>query len=256
MRIVWILAAAAVAAIAQPAAAVKVKATYYGTVSYGMDGYAGIFGRPMTVLTGQNIELSFFYDLASPAGITEYNSGYSAFFGGPYAGTTPSPGYSEVTIGDITYRLDSDLYFITDQYDMMDQISHETSGTSRIYTPDPGESYHNDYATANLAPPPADDFLTSGSLTDPIDYQINSINDAYASFFINEDAASASFFPTRFTRNVVASVGAVPEPATWLSMILGFGLAGAALRRRRQSNMLQPAFTSGSPLHMPRSACH
>jgi PEP-CTERM motif len=28
---------------------------------------------------------------------------------------------------------------------------------------------------------------------------------------------------------------AVPEPATWLSMILGFGVAGAAMRRRRHS---------------------
>jgi hypothetical protein len=26
---------------------------------------------------------------------------------------------------------------------------------------------------------------------------------------------------------------AVPEPATWLTMLVGFGLAGAALRRSR-----------------------
>jgi len=31
----------------------------------------------------------------------------------------------------------------------------------------------------------------------------------------------------------VDSAGAVPEPATWAMMIAGFGLAGAALRRRR-----------------------
>lgn len=37
--------------------------------------------------------------------------------------------------------------------------------------------------------------------------------------------------------NLVA-VAAVPEPATWLSMILGFGFAGAALRSRRA---LRPA---------------
>jgi len=29
-------------------------------------------------------------------------------------------------------------------------------------------------------------------------------------------------------------VGSVPEPSTWMTMILGFGLAGAALRRRRR----------------------
>ncbi|MGZ3376624.1 MAG: PEPxxWA-CTERM sorting domain-containing protein, partial [Phenylobacterium sp.] len=32
----------------------------------------------------------------------------------------------------------------------------------------------------------------------------------------------------------VAGGGAVPEPASWALMIGGFGLAGAALRRRRQ----------------------
>ena len=33
----------------------------------------------------------------------------------------------------------------------------------------------------------------------------------------------------------------VPEPGTWLTMLLGFGLAGAALRRRRHSTNLQAA---------------
>lgn len=33
--------------------------------------------------------------------------------------------------------------------------------------------------------------------------------------------------------NVGAAVGAVPEPATWGMMIMGFGLTGATLRRRR-----------------------
>ncbi len=36
-----------------------------------------------------------------------------------------------------------------------------------------------------------------------------------------------------FTRDVVAVNAAVPEPATWAMMILGFGLVGWAARRRR-----------------------
>ena len=35
--------------------------------------------------------------------------------------------------------------------------------------------------------------------------------------------------------DVGAVGGAVPEPATWAVMILGFGLAGSALRRRREA---------------------
>ena len=31
---------------------------------------------------------------------------------------------------------------------------------------------------------------------------------------------------------------AVPEPATWAMMIVGFGLAGAAMRRRREAPAL------------------
>ena len=36
-----------------------------------------------------------------------------------------------------------------------------------------------------------------------------------------------------FTRTVYAANTAVPEPATWAMMLTGFGLAGAAFRRRR-----------------------
>lgn len=33
--------------------------------------------------------------------------------------------------------------------------------------------------------------------------------------------------------NVVLSAGGIPEPASWAMMLVGFGLAGAALRRRK-----------------------
>lgn len=36
-------------------------------------------------------------------------------------------------------------------------------------------------------------------------------------------------------RDAFAPTGAVPEPATWALMILGFGAAGAALRGRRRA---------------------
>jgi hypothetical protein len=44
------------------------------------------------------------------------------------------------------------------------------------------------------------------------------------------------FTPTASGFSVSASgFGAVPEPATWAMMLVGFGLAGAGMRRRRQS---------------------
>jgi hypothetical protein len=39
--------------------------------------------------------------------------------------------------------------------------------------------------------------------------------------------------PTFDFNTGVLSFNGVPEPKTWMSMILGFGLLGAALRRRR-----------------------
>ena len=43
-------------------------------------------------------------------------------------------------------------------------------------------------------------------------------------FYLNEEPAEGSF---------TISVQAVPEPATWAMLILGFGGIGAALRRSR-----------------------
>ena len=41
----------------------------------------------------------------------------------------------------------------------------------------------------------------------------------------------------------VSQVSAAPEPATWAMLILGFGLAGATLRRRRTGVSTRPALT-------------
>jgi hypothetical protein len=44
-------------------------------------------------------------------------------------------------------------------------------------------------------------------------------------------------YRTTFTSEVDVTLGhnAVPEPATWVTMLFGFGLAGAALRRRSKA---------------------
>ncbi len=42
--------------------------------------------------------------------------------------------------------------------------------------------------------------------------------------------------------NLISGAGAVPEPAAWAMMIGGFGLAGAALRRRRKAAKVTVSF--------------
>jgi hypothetical protein len=66
-------------------------------------------------------------------------------------------------------------------------------------------------------------------------YTFNCCGAAYqninaASSYVNDNATGSDF--TNFAFRVDG--GAVPEPASWALMIGGFGLAGAALRRRRQ----------------------
>lgn len=90
-------------------------------------------------------------------------------------------------------------------------------------------------------------FITSEVLFgpgDPLQYEIKY-------FFKPTDTFSATWEDLRapgvpsfgsvsnlkyFTLSTSAPVSAVPEPATWLMLIAGFGLAGAALRRSRSGN--------------------
>lgn len=59
---------------------------------------------------------------------------------------------------------------------------------------------------------------------------------SYIVAFINQDGkygATANSGAILETGGTTTTHGTVPEPATWAMMIAGFGLAGAALRRRR-----------------------
>lgn len=68
-------------------------------------------------------------------------------------------------------------------------------------------------------------------------------NDLYGNVFVIDnwsDFGTHSGFGGTLT---ITDIGAAPEPGTWAMLILGFGIAGTALRRRRREQPeAQPAF--------------
>jgi choice-of-anchor C domain-containing protein len=78
------------------------------------------------------------------------------------------------------------------------------------------------------------DTATAGNSHGAMGYVLETLNfttpGATTLSFTSLDASNSAFGP------VIGgvSVNAVPEPATWALMISGFGMAGVALRRRRQ----------------------
>ena len=56
---------------------------------------------------------------------------------------------------------------------------------------------------------------------------------AFGNVFANSGYDSFGGFDYTFRTYASDATGAVPEPASWAMMIAGFGLAGAAMRRRR-----------------------
>lgn len=60
-----------------------------------------------------------------------------------------------------------------------------------------------------------------------------------AGSFINDSTG------LRFTVTDLAVAAAVPEPATWMMMIAGFGFAGWRLRRKGRSSVMRPALAAG-----------
>ena len=61
--------------------------------------------------------------------------------------------------------------------------------------------------------------------------RVGGINDIRGISIFNSDPAGVAFDNLKFDVRSVG--GAVPEPATWAMMVIGFGTVGGALRRRR-----------------------
>ena len=240
------IAAAALSVLTPIAAqAAQFVITYRGTFLSGGDN-TGAFGAQGTDFTNAAFTAIYFLN-TSTVGATTRTDGltFSEILGGTRANTV-SPVSASLTINGFTRA-----------------INGLASGEARLQNSDPGLSdsmYHGvaeensntTSFTSNYMYHTVEDG-SEGSLIPSVNWSSSSWG---SSFIYNPSPNNNTGYFQFSTRNnttgndeeyaqglmniesvTVASVGAIPEPATWLMMIVGFGMVGASIRStRRQSS--------------------
>ena len=238
------LAAVGLMGVASQAAASGFVITYHGTIDFGSDD-TNIFGLGAGAnLGGQAITQSFKVDYAGGAN--------HDIAGAPYfRSSIGGPGFisSAVTINNITTSIGSDVG-IDDRTDEHlnpntcpvckssfsvftgDESFSNVDGILESWSRDGGDfgksfDYHPSLALKAPVFGPADNMELFGS------FNINhSLFDNNRGTSIFDDTTYASFKADSYS---ITSFGGAPEPAAWALMLVGFGAAGAALRRRSAS---------------------
>jgi len=213
------LAAAAFAASLSTAASAAVVTTYYeGTVL--LDDRTNVFG------TLPAFDLPFFAALAFDTTIGRTTIGDEDRVGGFGIGPASPFVSAALTINGVTYTFgsvgSSSFQVLTGEYVGHTLFYQETDGV--------GQDRDDVFiltAGSSLTPASID---TAFDLTQEYGYFAPSFQIALWDNDLGVDLeyGSGSFTVTR----AYTAAAAVPEPATWAFMILGFGAAGAILRRR------------------------
>jgi hypothetical protein len=228
---------AAVSLSATSAQAALIDLTWSGTAN-GFDG-AGLFGAPGGILGASYVATyRFDTDISFTANAT--NGTEDVTGGSFFLPARPSPLVSaSLTINGMTVSnngLFDSQYFRANgqgQSNVSTLAQREITGNP---APFGGELFQRVFRFNN-------DSYGGPSLTEPGVFDFTAADNPGGNFsFFNRDAlgnvdggvTGLSIIPEHL---VIAAVpvtqpGGVPEPAAWALMIMGFGLAGAALRRR------------------------
>ncbi len=183
------------------AQAASLMATYTGTVTELTDTL-GAFGDPDMVLDGSAFVATFTYD-PSLGEISTYKMD-----GGLYWGL-PEMMSANLTINGQSYAFSG--YEVRIEV-FPTYVAHYLSGPTGWLG-----------LRLAMANPPADYFST-------MPLSAGSSGAGYGGLLANQQ--SYGFSLRAETLEITSLTSAVPEPGAWALMILGFGLAGAALRRR------------------------
>jgi hypothetical protein len=210
--------------------------TYTGTVERSEDT-TGVFGGSGSSLDGLPFKLV--YELSYPVSGAYFAEAptYATYIGGQTFGA-PSIQSATLTINGIARHFDGTYQSSVTYYDQVagyyDQIFHE----AQDYVP--GIPYaSNHFVQAGIASD-IHNIVGSADFLAPLSYTFKRGDTALGSFFWSdvdqESGAQTSFASGNFsyTGVAIASASAVPEPATWALMIVGFGAIGIRLRMRRR----------------------
>ena len=232
-RMLACAATAAALLTAMPAAAIVKIATYTGIVLNGYD-YTGVFGTANTDLAGRAFTSTYIYD-RSLGGHTETDATHDLSYGGEsfaLPGADPII-VSTLTINGVTRTVSGTA--VGYAYTSAGLVDHEASDYFQdtkisilhaVYTyaytvGAPASLDQNFGPSATLFAP-----ATGGTFLFATQVLANgSYTERASGFFKFDKVYSVTNYPID---------DPVPEPSTWALMIAGFGLVGAALRRRER----------------------
>lgn len=225
-------AAAALSLLAGSASATILTVTFTGTLSEGYD-QTGRFGAAGTDLTGAAFSVVEYFDTTKGV----YNPPpFESISGGTDNGIPGSPGSGSVTVNGVSASIAGGaISFLSRGQSSIGTFvyDHEVAGDVETYG---GISAHLNYG----AGPPGGDFTTN------FHGDCLGVDTCYGVFnfgsFINLPNHGSETYYTDSGKFLISTfditggtdpVSGVPEPATWAMMLVGFGMAGATVRRRR-----------------------
>ena len=215
-----------------PANASTYLTTYTGTV-LGANDELGIFGAPGTYLDG--LEFTAVFELTWPlAGAHFISNPNSSYIGGGLGSGpgVPSPVSGKLTINGLTVNFSGSYQ----GYGVITDYSSINNNDSLDYYLESRENNLQTYLDAGVDS--STNFVNLADLTNPLSYTMGPNDYSTGSWGIydpNDLAAPRSVGFLRFSSVTVSPLAsAVPEPATWATMLLGFGLIGGAMRYRRR----------------------
>ena len=196
--------------------------SFSGTLQNGYNQTGGPFGPANTDLTGKAYSVTLSYDPSQfVTGDFSINSCGSAASTSCYFTFSTTRTLSEtITVNGITTTFVSTAGGFTLNSSGNDRIDFSFQGTS-------GLSLSGAFADGNSF------FPNQSNVNNPIFSNFTDMNlSQQGTFNQNTNTFSLGANPSKLTANYT-TMSAAPEPAAWVVMVAGFGMIGAALRRRR-----------------------